>query len=528
MSFIRPDLAAAEPYRWQEGLPAGIPLHRFDMNTPPLPPDWYPRAQARLARVVVQSYPDATYSRLRALLSEYTGHPAHLIVPTAGADEAIYVLAQLTLRPGDRAFARRPRYSVYDMAVRLAGGVMADQPDGAKLRYVCSPHNPTGADGDPAELEQFGGLLAIDQAYIEFGGEDHAHLVRERDDTVVIRSMSKAFALAGARIGYILAPESMAAQLDAIRLPAGISSISAALAELALEHVDEMQAAAAGIVAERRRMAAALTAAGISVRPSVTNFLLLDVDEPGKELAARLLAQGLIVRTQDDPSLARSIRVSPSTPAANDLLLQALGAQPAAAPGGASRTARVERSTSETQIDCRVAIDGSGRAAVATGIGFLDHMLTALSFHSMIDIAVTCQGDLWIDAHHTVEDVAIALGQALDQALGDRKGVRRYGDARAPLDEALCHATVDLSGRGMATVDLRLIGPSIGELPTSLVPHFFDTLSRQSRIGIHLSGAGQDDHHLVEAAFKSLALALRAACTVDDRRSSVPSTKGAL
>ena len=308
----------------------------------------------------MQSYPDATYSRLRALLSEYTGHPAHLIVPTAGADEAIYVLAQLTLRPGDRAFARRPRYSVYDMAVRLAGGVMADQPDGAKLRYVCSPHNPTGADGDPAELEQFGGLLAIDQAYIEFGGDDHAHLVRERDDTVVIRSMSKAFALAGARIGYILAPESMAAQLDAIRLPAGISSISAALAELALEHVDEMQAAAAGIVAERRRMAAALTAAGISVRPSVTNFLLLDVDEPGKELAARLLAQGLIVRTQDDPSLARSIRVSPSTPAANDLLLQALGAQPAAAPGGASRTARVERSTSETQIDCRVAIDGSG------------------------------------------------------------------------------------------------------------------------------------------------------------------------
>ncbi len=352
--------------------------------------------------------------------------------------------------------------------------------------------------------------------------------MRERDDTVIIRSMSKAFALAGARVGYILAPEALAAQIDAIRLPAGISSTSAALAELALEHRDEMQAAVAATIAERDRMAAALAAAGIGVRPSVTNFLLLDLDEPGDDLAARLKAEGLVVRNQGDPSLARTIRISPATPAANDLLLQALGAQatrPAAPPG---RTARVQRTTSETQIDCRVAIDGTGQAAVATGIGFLDHMLTALSFHSLIDIAVSCQGDLWIDPHHTVEDVAIALGQALDRALGDRAGVRRYGDARAPLDEAHCHATVDLSGRGMATVDLRLIGPAIGELPTSLVPHFFDTLSRHSRIGIHLAGTGQDDHHLVEAAFKSLALALRAACTLDGRRRSVPSTKGAL
>ena len=528
MSVIRPDLAEAQPYRWQEGLPTDRPLHRFDMNTQPLPPAWYARAQARLSRVLVQSYPDATYSRLRALLSEFTGHPAHLIIPTSGADEALYVCAQLTLRPGDRAFARRPRYSVYDMAVRLAGGTIADQPDGAKLRFVCSPHNPTGADGSQDELAQFGGLLAIDQAYVEFGGVDHSPLVLQRDDTVVIRSMSKAFALAGARVGYMLAPEALAAQIDAIRLPAGISSTSAALAEMALENLDEMRATAAATVAERDRMAAALTAAGIGVRPSCTNFLLLDVDEPGRELADRLIAQGLIVRTSSDPELARTIRISPATPASNDLLLEALGAATAPAAADPSRVARVQRLTSETQIDCRVAIDGSGQAAVATGIGFLDHMLTALSFHSLIDIGVTCQGDLWVDPHHTVEDVAIGLGQALDLALGDRAGVRRFGDARAPLDEALCHATVDLSGRGMATIDLRLVGPAMGELPTTLVPHFFDTLARQSRIAIHLTGAGQDDHHLCEAAFKSLALALRWACAPDERRGSVPSTKGAL
>ena len=379
MSIIRPELADAEPYRWQEGLPTDRPLHRFDMNTQPLPPSWYARAQARLSRVVVQTYPDATYSRLRSLLSEYTGHPAELIIPTSGADEAIYVCAQLTLRPGDRAYAKRPRYSVYDMATRLAGGEIVDEPDGARLRYVCSPHNPSGLDGTDDEFAPFGGLLAIDQAYLEFGGVDRSPLVRERDDTVVIRSMSKAFALAGARVGYILAPEALAAQLDAIRLPAGIAATSAALAEMALENVDEMRATAAATVAERDRMAAALTAAGIGVRPSCTNFLLLDVHEPGKALAARLAAEGLIVRTASDPELAECIRISPATPASNDLLLHALGAAPGAGASEPDRTARVQRMTSETAIDCRVSISGTGTAAVATGIGFLDHMLTALS-----------------------------------------------------------------------------------------------------------------------------------------------------
>jgi imidazoleglycerol-phosphate dehydratase len=166
---------------------------------------------------------------------------------------------------------------------------------------------------------------------------------------------------------------------------------------------------------------------------------------------------------------------------------------------------------------------------VTTGIGFLDHMLTALAFHSLTDLRLTCTGDLWVDEHHTVEDVAIALGQALDEALGDRAGIVRYGDARAPLDEAICHATVDLGGRGHSSVRLPLGGERIGGLPASLVPHFFDSLSRSGRLAIHLEGRGGDDHHIVEAAFKSLALALRQAVAVDEARAgALPSTKGAL
>jgi len=189
----------------------------------------------------------------------------------------------------------------------------------------------------------------------------------------------------------------------------------------------------------------------------------------------------------------------------------------------------VERSTRETRVDVEWSLDGSGRSQIATGIGFLDHMLTALAFHSLTDLRVSCLGDLWVDEHHTVEDVAIALGTALDRALGDRAGIARYGDARAPLDEALCHATVDLGGRGHAAVDLPLRDLRVGGLPASLVPHFVDSLSRSGRLAIHLQGHGNDDHHLVEAAFKALALALRQSVAVDSGRAgSLPSTKGAI
>jgi imidazoleglycerol-phosphate dehydratase len=237
------------------------------------------------------------------------------------------------------------------------------------------------------------------------------------------------------------------------------------------------------------------------------------------------------VRTFADPLLATSIRISAATTAEGDRLLEALGAS---TPGRAeatepARTGAVERRTRETDIRCRVGLDGSGRAAVATGIGMLDHMLTALVAHSLIDLDLHCSGDLWVDEHHTVEDVAIVLGQTLDRALGKRTGIRRYGDARAPLDEAVAHAVVDLGGRGFARVELPLGGERVGGLPATLVPHFFDSLSRHGRIGIHLSGTGDDDHHLLEAAFKGLALALRQAWEPDPRRGgAVPSTKGSM
>jgi len=197
-----------------------------------------------------------------------------------------------------------------------------------------------------------------------------------------------------------------------------------------------------------------------------------------------------------------------------------------------SRTARVERATSETKLVVEVDLDGTGRSDIATGVGFYDHMLTALAKHSGIDLTVHAEGDLQVDAHHTVEDVAIALGEAFAEALGDKAGITRYGDALVPMDEVLVQAAVDLSGRPYVVhAEPENMTPMIGsDYPTSLTAHVFESFAFAARITVHIRvlHAGRDAHHIVEGQFKALARALRTAVAVDPRVGGVPSTKGRL
>lgn len=197
------------------------------------------------------------------------------------------------------------------------------------------------------------------------------------------------------------------------------------------------------------------------------------------------------------------------------------------APRTAPRTGKSARSTSETKITCAINLDGTGATDIKTGLGFLDHMLTALAKHSGIDITLTCQGDLHVDDHHTAEDCALTLGEAIDRALGDRAGVIRYGSAYAPLDEALARAVVDLVTRPHCSADLRLVRESVGDMSTEMIPHVFESLATAGRFTLHVDVIkGANDHHRAEAAFKSLALALKQAVRVTG--SGIPSTKGAM
>lgn len=194
------------------------------------------------------------------------------------------------------------------------------------------------------------------------------------------------------------------------------------------------------------------------------------------------------------------------------------------------RAAELSRHTNETQIQIKLNLDGTGQHQVSTGVGFLDHMLAHLAVHGLFDLAVQASGDLHIDVHHTVEDVALALGQAVDQALGDRRGIVRMGDCYAPMDDTLAHAAVDLSGRPYAVVRAEWHTPYVGDIPATLFPHFFESFAITSRSNLHVRVLyGRDDHHQAEALFKAWARALDAATQIDPRRAgSIPSTKGTL
>jgi imidazoleglycerol-phosphate dehydratase len=196
----------------------------------------------------------------------------------------------------------------------------------------------------------------------------------------------------------------------------------------------------------------------------------------------------------------------------------------------AMRTATLRRATSETEIDVAVNLDGTGVYEIATGVGFFDHMLEQLSRHSLIDIQVTTRGDLHIDQHHTVEDTALALGAAVAQALADKRGIRRYGDALSPMDETLTRVALDISGRPWLVWKTQFTQTKLGEMDTELFQHFFHSFAQAAGLTLHVETLyGENNHHIAESAFKGLARALRAAVEIDPRKAdAIPSTKGIL
>jgi imidazoleglycerol-phosphate dehydratase len=194
------------------------------------------------------------------------------------------------------------------------------------------------------------------------------------------------------------------------------------------------------------------------------------------------------------------------------------------------RKASVKRATKETNVEVAIDLDGAGRGSIATGIGFLDHMLDLLARHSRIDIDVKAKGDLHIDQHHTTEDVGIALGQAVRQALGDMKGITRYADVHVPMDEALTRVAIDISGRPLLVFDVEFVRDKVGPFDTELVQEWFNAFAVNAAVTLHVATLyGGNDHHIAESCFKGLARALRAAVAIDPRAANeVPSTKGTL
>jgi histidinol-phosphate/aromatic aminotransferase/cobyric acid decarboxylase-like protein/imidazoleglycerol phosphate dehydratase HisB len=501
---------AIEAYQWppsteviaeQVGLSPSA-IVRFDGNVAASPPaSARPAALAR-ALADINEYDRGRYPELREAIAARHELDVSQVSLGAGSDEFIVLLARLFAEGGTIATVPTFSYSMYRFAASMAGATIIDDPRKADLVFVCRPNNPTGELPDIPDVP---GQLVIDEAYADYAGVDALDLIPS--GAIILRTFSKAYGLAGARVGYALANAETIEMVSSYQAPLSVSSVSASLALAAIATPLDMT----GPLAERRRLSKELATLGLEPLRSYTNFLFIPMDDPQK-LVDQLLPLGAVTRAYPG-----GLRISVRDELDNDFLLDALRCVLKDEPMPAQYL-HYERNTAETLINVRLRIPGEGRVFVSTGEGFYDHMLQQLAFHSGMDLRLEGVGDLETGEHHVVEDMFRTFGEAFDQAMGDRKGLARYGEARVPMDEALAHAVVDLSGRATANLS---ITPDPG-----MAAHAFESLVQTARITLHVTATGSNAHHVAEASFKAVGRALAQALVRDG--SLIRSTKGSL
>ena len=572
MSLTSPHIRGLEAYDppdWEAlAARAGVSpdrLIRLDANENYYAPS--PRVAEALSRSeAFRFYPD--YGPLKEAIARYAGIGPEHIVLGSGGDEIIDLSVRLFVEPGESVIVCPPAFSMYAVSTEAHHGQVlsvAREADFSldvdaikalvqnataaarpKLLFLTSPGNP---DGQSVPVETLLRLLAlplaviVDEAYIEFGGSSAVPLLEDHDNLIVLRTFSKWAGIAGLRLGYAVTSPAIVQVMDRLRPPYNVNSAAVVAALATFEDMAHARATISTVVAERERLQSALAELpGIEPLPSQANFVLCRLEgRSGREMAGALSEAGILIRCFSDPALEDAVRITVGRPEQHDALLAALrsilnGEPPdpdlvsrISDPQPPTRQASVERRTRETDVKVTLSLDGTGSYEIDTGLGFLDHMLAQIAAHGLFDLVVRARGDLQIDEHHTVEDVAIVLGQALDGALGDRSGLVRMGYAYAPLDETLARVVVDLSGRPYAVIEAGFDTPRIGAVGTDLIVHFLETLAFHARMSLHAHVLhGRNDHHRAEALFKALGRALDAATRQDPRRSSVPSTKGVL
>lgn len=523
-------------------------------------------------------YPDPESRLLRAALSEFCGVPEGNLMAGAGADELIDLLLRVMLEPGDRVMSCPPTFGMYAFDTLLNAGELIEAPRREdfslnlpaikkqaaeyqpKILFVASPNNPDGSVVDRETLDQLlelGILIVVDEAYIEFVTSEgdlgrsasFITLVKENQNLIVLRTFSKWAGLAGLRVGYGAFPDWIMPVLWKAKQPYNVNIAAQAAASASLQDLDALAKNVERLQHERDKLLEELRLIPfLTPYPSRANFILCRVkDHPAQRIRSYLMDYGIFVRHYDNDYLKDYLRISAGRPHETVFLIEALRAYPKGLDKSQrttqqqplqsslethkrNRTGNISRHTRETQIEVMVALDGQGQYKLNTGLPFLEHMLSQIAVHGLFDLDIEAHGDLEIDSHHTVEDVALAVGTAFREALGDRTGIVRMASEYCPMDESLAMVSVDLSGRPYAVVDVEWHGVEVGGIPVTLFTHFLESFSSEARCNLHARVFyGLDDHHKAEAIFKALGRALKRAVEIDPRRTSqVPSTKGKL
>lgn len=550
--LMRPDLRGLQAYSSARTEGGGfVPSLALDANENPWPP-----FGAHGAWCEANRYPEP---QPRALIERLAAHwnlaPDWLLLGR-GSDEGVDLLIRLFCRAGqDEILICPPTFGVYEVYASIQGaevvrvpllkkrgwqldvpGILKTCKKTTKLIFIPSPNAPMGhlmKRGDLLKLckaREEKSLVVVDEAYAEFSRQPDGVLeeLKNVPNLVVLRTLSKAQALAGERIGATIGCPALLRELQKIQAPYPLaqSSIRVALDALSPNGLIEAAERRRVLIAERDRLAKLLVLSPFVTRvfPGEANFLLLETQD-AEAFMRRLRGFGILARNRDS-IIPGTVRLSLGTPEENDTLLRALDVPPPEKDKSRScRLASVLRKTKETSVNVTVNLDKSDFLDVQTGVGFFDHMLEQLASHGGFGLIAQCKGDLNVDQHHTIEDCALALGEALRKALGEKKGIARFGFT-APLDEALANVTLDLSGRPFISFNGIFPEAKAGEMDTSMVPHFFRSLAMALGATLHVDVKGDNAHHMIEACFKSMGHALRQAVRIEGE--ALPSTKGVL
>ena len=498
-------------------------------------------------------YPEQQPVALHDAICRWLDVSSRHVTITRGADEAIDCLVRAFCVPGrDNIVICPPTFAMYAQSATLQNAEVREArldnkfdldvklinqttDRNTKIIFVCSPNNPTANLMTRARILQLcadyadTALIVVDETYVEFAdSESVIPCLDAHANLVVLRTLSKSHAAAGLRCGVAVARSDVTRLLQKVLAPYPLAQpvVDAALTILSAPSQAVLAAKRRDIMARREEVAAALSACPdiVELLPSDANYLLVRVKDAA-DLCNKCRNSGVILRNQShQPGLENSVRVSIGSHEDMKAFITVVKGE-TLEPRADQRVATVIRKTNETAISVRVNLDAVAPVRIRTGIGFYDHMLDQVAKHGGFSVEIECDGDLHIDAHHSVEDCAIALGQAIRQALGDKRGIGRYGFF-LPMDESQVKVALDFGGRFYLDFKADFPESHVGDLPTDMVPHVFYSLAENMQANLHIAVTGENTHHMVEACFKGFGRALRPAIRRDG--DEMPSTKGSL